>query len=119
MIDTLPKKGHPFLKFLLVAAAIYAFYNKEKISHELSDFLAKNQSVQEAKSSVKWLYNELRPPTEAEKKQHEDYAKRQREEIKNLRKHGVNPYPQYAEEGTQEYKEAAEFIGKLKRGEVR
>ena len=119
MIETLPKKGHPVIKLLLIAAAIYAFHNREKISHGLSDFLAKNQTIQEAKRSVKWAYDELRPPTEAEKRQHEAYAKRQREAANDLRKHGINPYVQYAEEGTPEYKEAAEFIGKLKRGEVR
>ena len=115
MIETLPQKGHPIIKLLLIAAAIYAFHNREKISHGLSDFLAKNQTVQE----VKWLYDELRPPTEAEKRQHEAYAKRQREEANFLKQHGASPYVQYAEEGTPEYKEAAAFAGKLKRGEVR
>ena len=108
MIETLPQKGHPFLKLLLIAAAIYAFYNKEKIHQGLSQVLAKNQTVQETKGTMKWLYDELRPRTEAEKKQSEAFGKKYREDIADLRKNGISgPHVRYVmKEDGEEYEQA-------------
>ena len=119
MISTMPKSNHMFLKLLLIAAAIYGYKNRAEISHGISDFFAKNQMIQEAKSSLKWAYDELRPATEAEKAQHEAFAKRQREVREEYKKMGVNPGIRYVDKNDPEWKETAEFIGKLKRGEVR
>ena len=119
MISTLPKRNHTFLKLLLIAAAIYGYKNRSEISHGISNFLARNQAIQEAKSSLKWAYNELRPQTEAEKAQQASFAKEQHKRAEEYRKMGINPHIKYVEEGDPEYAETAQFIGKLKRGEVR
>ena len=117
MISTMPKKGYPILKILCIVAAIYAFKNRAEIQHGLSDFLAKNQTVQEAKQSLKWAYDELRPRTEAEKAQQESFAAEQRKKADEYRKMGIKPHIQYVTPGDPEWKEAAEFAGKLKRGD--
>ena len=119
MIETMPNKSSLFLRLILIAAAIYAFKNRSEISHGINKFLARNQAVQEAKSSLKWAYNELRPSTEAEKAQQESFAREQRKRTEEYRKMGINPHIKYVEKDDPEYAETAQFIGKLKRGEVR
>ena len=119
MISTMPKNSHTFLKLLLIAAAIYAFKNRAEIGHGLNHFLAKNQMAQEAKNSLKWAYNELRPATEAEKAQHEAFAKEQQRRADEYHKMGIETRVKYVTPKDPEWKETAEFVGRLKRGEVR
>ena len=119
MIETMPNKSSLLLRLILIAAAIYAFKNRAEIGHGINNFLAQNQAIQEAKRSLKWVYDELRPPTEAEKAQHESFAKEQQKRLEEYRQAGINPGIKYVERDDPEWKETAEFIGKLKRGEVR
>ena len=113
MISTMPKNSHLFLKILLVAAALYAYKNRSGISH----FLTQNQTIQEAKSSLKWAYNELRPQTEAEKAQHESFIKEQHKRAEEYRKVGIETKVKYVTPADPEWAETAAFVRKLKRGE--
>jgi len=115
MISTTPKSNHLFLRLILIAAAIYAFKNRAGISN----FLAKNQTIQEAKSSLKWAYNELRPATEAEKAQRKAFAAEQHKREEEYRKMGIETKIKYITPEDPEWKETAEFTRKLKQGEIR
>ena len=95
MISTTPQKGSLFLKLLLIAGAIYAYQNRTEIKRGLSGFLEKNQMMQEAKSSLKWAYNELRPRTEVEKAQQKSYAEEQQRRREEYRKMGINTQIEY------------------------
>ena len=96
MISTTPKNGYPIIKLLLIAGAIvYAVKNKDEIKHGISDFLSKNQIAQETKSSLKWLYEELRPATEAEKSQRKAYAEEQQRRREYYKSMGINPHIEY------------------------
>lgn len=95
MISTMPKKNHLVLKLLCVGLAIYAFKNKEEVKHGLKDFFAKNQVIQEAKSSLKWAYDEFGPQTEAEKAQSKAYAEEQHRRREEYRAMGINPQIEY------------------------
>ena len=93
MISTTPKNSHLFLKLLLIAAALYAYKNRAGISA----YLSRNETLQEAKSSIKWLYNELRPSNEAEKKQHESYTKLQQKRAAERRELGIKPHIEFVD----------------------
>ena len=116
MIETMPRNNHTFLKILCIAGAIYAFYNKDKISHGINDYLAKNQTLQEVKSSLKWAYDEFGPKTEAEKTQEKAYAESQRKLANEYRAMGVDPYPiKYVSPKDKEWGEAVKGLQELKK----
>ena len=91
MISTM-RKSFPYLRLLLIAGAVYYAYNNRQ---GISNYLAKNQTVQEWKSSLKWAYDELRPRTDAEKAQAEAFAKRQQEAREEYRKMGIKTGIEY------------------------
>ena len=82
-------------KLLIVGALAYGYKNRDEIKRGISGFLEKNQMVQEAKSSLKWAYDEFRPRTDAEKAQQAAYAKEQHRRREEYRKMGINPQIEY------------------------
>lgn len=92
MIQTLGHRSHFITKLLVIAAVVYAVKN----SGEIREFLGKNQTIREVAGGWKWLAEEMRPPTEAEKAQHKAWAAEQRKRGNDLKAEGINPYVEYA-----------------------
>ena len=89
MMQIMPNRSSILTKLLIVGALAYGYAHRNEMRQGLSGFLERNQMVQEAKSSLKWLYNEVRPMTEAEKAQHDAYVKEQSRRREEYRKMGI------------------------------
>ena len=96
MINVMPNRSSILTKLLIVGALAYGYTNRNEIRQGLSGFLERNQMFQEAKSSLKWLYDEVRPMTEAEKAQHNAYVKEQRRRREYYRSMGIKTQIEYA-----------------------
>ena len=95
MIHTMPNSSSILTKLLIVGALAYGYANRNEIREGISGFLARNQMLQETKSSLKWLYNEVRPMTESEKAQHDAYVKEQSRRREEYRKIGIQTQIEY------------------------
>ena len=99
-----------------MGVAIYTFKNREEIKHGLKDFFAKNQVIQEAKSSLKWAYDEFGPKTEAEKAQEKAYAEEQHRRREYYRSMGINPQIEYvSKENGEKWNQAVKEWQELKK----
>ena len=104
MYSVMPKKGFPIIKLLLIAGAVYAAYTHWS---GISNYLSKNQTLQEVKSSLKWAYDELRPATEAERAQRAAFYERERQKTAEYHKMGIKPHIEFVDKSdAKKYEEA-------------
>ena len=122
MYNTMPKSsaGVQLLRnLLIIAALVYGIKNREKIYQGVSDFLAKNQLVQNTVEGSKMIWDAVRPQTEAEKAQQKAYLEREQKKADEYRAVGIQTHIRYIGPDDPEWKETAEFTRKLKQGEIR
>ena len=119
MIQSMPEgnRGAILLKrLLIVAALVYGVQHRAEIKRGVTNFLSKNQTVQEAVGSAKWLYNEMRPASEAEKKQRMAYGEERRRRVEEYKAMGIKPDMEYVTpDDSEKWKEAVADWQELKK----
>ena len=116
MIHTMPNSSSILTKLLIIGALAYGYANRNEIREGIRGFLAQNQMLQETKSSLKWLYNEFGPQTEAEKAQAKAYAEEQHRRREEYRAMGINPQIEYvSKEDGEKWKQAVKEWHEIKK----
>lgn len=110
MIQTLNSSSHLMTKLVIVGALIAGYHYRAG----LLDRLSKNETIQELRTNLKWLGNELRPMTEAEKASHAAYGEEQRRRTAELTKElGHSPHMRYVAPGDKDWKQAVKDHAEL------